>query len=362
MKAITTLTFLPNSLSIVSGSRGGIVSLWNFKNSREEPRNLYHHDQEVSTIATAKADSTNGTFIIASGSRDTTVRVWEGSTDQEPKINIIKHKAHVSSVIFSPDNKRIASRSTDGRIIISNVGSDITTDKQISIKGEDQSEDTTILFSPDGKMLVSGSVDGQQSTVHVYSTEKGKWIWGKADGARSHIHYPSRLMLTPRTHLMFASSKYFNARSPYVILRGDNGESHAVRLVDHEFAALAQASIASELGPVFSTGPQPHRLTARRGPFSTKHTVFLSTAEDRPLWHTLATSGYYAAFGHEDGRITIINSEPFLKYAQFACPLRHITHGINADGAWIGKLNRIQRYLESPTTLIGAIERPGGKH
>jgi hypothetical protein len=40
--------------------------------------------------------------------------------------------------------------------------------------------------------------------------------------------------------------------------------------------------------------------------------VYLSTAENKPRWNTLVTSGYYAAFANENNNITIINSEPIL--------------------------------------------------
>jgi WD40 repeat protein len=304
MGAVNAVAFLPDPSFIVFGSRRGIISLWEFDKDLK-PRELYYHGQDISVIATAKSDS--GASIIVSGSYDATVKIWESSSQE---LRIIKHKAPVSAVVFSPDSKRIASRSTDGRIIVSTVAAGTAAVKSLVIKGEDHSESAAIAFSPDGKALVLGSLDGRQSTIHVYSTETGKHIWGNVDGIASGTHYSPKSALRPQVHLAFTLSKQ---GSPYVILRGDNGESHAIRLVGNMFDVLSQISNASEIEPVFSVGPQPHRLTARLGPLSTKHTVFLSTAEDRPLWRTLVTSGYYAAFGHENGRITIINSESFLK-------------------------------------------------
>jgi WD40 repeat protein len=186
---VAAIVFMPDSLSIIAGSHEGAVSMWNFK-KEVQPCRLYLHKEMVSIAITAQ---TNDGDIIVLGSHDGTVKVWK-STLKEPQV--IDHKVSVSSAVFSPDYENIVSRSTDGRIIISDVGSGAL---KHWIKGKDWSENAAIAFSPGGGFVVLGLLNGEQATVNIYSVETGKCVFSKVEeGMTSDPHYPNpRLFYTP---------------------------------------------------------------------------------------------------------------------------------------------------------------------
>ena len=77
------------------------------------------------------------------------------------------HTEAVSSVAFSPDGKRLASASTDGKV---KVWDSQTGQETLSLKGHTHWVHS-VVFSPDGKRLVSASHD---LTVAVWNAATGQ--------------------------------------------------------------------------------------------------------------------------------------------------------------------------------------------
>jgi len=93
------------------------------------------------------------------------------------------HRSAVNSVAFSPDGKRIASSSCDGAVKLwdSESGELRTTleghsdsDKPVNLlKGHFRNSVNSVVFSPDDKRLASGSQNG---TVKLWDTNSGQ-LW-----------------------------------------------------------------------------------------------------------------------------------------------------------------------------------------
>lgn len=101
--------------------------------------------------------SSNGKFIL-SGSRDHTAKVW---STQGLEIETFDLNHEVLAVAFSPDDKQIATGSTDGKINI------FTVDGKLVLKIDAHKNSiNSLFFSPNGKSILSGSSD---NTVKLWN-------------------------------------------------------------------------------------------------------------------------------------------------------------------------------------------------
>ena len=94
--AVTSLTFLQDGASLVSGSYDTTVRLWDMQTGGVI--RTFHGHTEVVTSVSVSANH----ITIASGSRDWTVRLWD--TEIGECHCIIKHKGFVRQVDFFPSN------------------------------------------------------------------------------------------------------------------------------------------------------------------------------------------------------------------------------------------------------------------
>jgi WD40 repeat protein/serine/threonine protein kinase len=102
---------------------------------------------------------------LATGSEDGKVRVWDLANGREPLV-LTGHAADVASVAFSPDGQQIASGSFDQAVRLW----DANTGKMLRPFLGHSKALTCVTFSPDGKRLASASHDG---TVKVWDTATG---------------------------------------------------------------------------------------------------------------------------------------------------------------------------------------------
>ncbi|NEO40567.1 MAG: hypothetical protein F6J90_31245 [Moorea sp. SIOASIH] len=92
--------------------------------------------------------------VIVSGSRNGIVRLWD--TQGNPIGQIFKgHKADVTSISFSPDGQTIATASLDGAFILWNLQGQ----EKLTLQSFGATI-SSVSFSPDGQTIATGSLDG----------------------------------------------------------------------------------------------------------------------------------------------------------------------------------------------------------
>ena len=143
---VTSIAFSPDGKTLISASWGdGFVKVWDIEtgNAVDLGHTLLEH-------ISFSPDST----ILASGARDGTVKLWDVITGQNIGNLSGKPRSWVRLMIFSPDGRMLASRSTGESFT---KLWDVTTQTMTgTIKNAGV---TSWTFSPDGKILVSGASD-----------------------------------------------------------------------------------------------------------------------------------------------------------------------------------------------------------
>ena len=149
---ISALSTWPRDLEPCGRWRSYFQGIPAFKNARQgSALSLVHINvgDEVSSVAF----STDGTLIV-SGSRDGLVRVWDASTGKE--LNVLNgHTDSVNSVTFSTDGKHIVSGSHDNSVRLW----DTSSSKELNVLNGHIYSVNSVAISTDGKYIVSGSRD-----------------------------------------------------------------------------------------------------------------------------------------------------------------------------------------------------------
>jgi WD40 repeat protein len=196
---VTSVTFIPDGTTVASGGEDNTVKLWHL-NGKELLQTCKGHTDYVTSLAVSPDGKT-----IASGSRDKTVRLWSWDGKEcRQKMKILAHDNGVTSIAFSPNGKIIASgssdnnvklwRSEDGKIQITFKETGKTTSHDSSVK--------SIAFSPDGRTIASSSRD---KSIKLWS------INGKLIGFRSPIY-----------RLNIANSLAFSRKGNYLFAGTDD--------------------------------------------------------------------------------------------------------------------------------------------
>ncbi|PVF99569.1 WD40 repeat-like protein [Serendipita vermifera] len=116
LSGISCLAFSSDGNRIVSGSRDGVLRIWDGLTGAGIRGPLEGHTGAI-TCASFLADNTR----IVSGSDDGTLRLWNVATDEGVKANQERHTKWVNVVIFSPDGSRVLSGSNDGTLRLWNA-------------------------------------------------------------------------------------------------------------------------------------------------------------------------------------------------------------------------------------------------
>ncbi len=156
---VTSVAFSPDGQRIVTGSRDGMVKVWEVPGGREL-QTLRGHTQSVASVAF----SPDGERIV-SASSDMTARVWEAASGKE-LFQINGGKDWISSVAFFPDGQRIVTGSSDMTAKVWEVpgGKELLT-----LKGHDNIINS-VAISPDGQRIATGSAD---ATAKVWNAANG---------------------------------------------------------------------------------------------------------------------------------------------------------------------------------------------
>jgi WD40 repeat protein len=154
---IWACAFSPDARRVVSGSRDGLLRLWETETG-VCLNTLEGHEDPVY----ACAFSPDGSRIV-SASEDKTLKLWDAASGR--CLDTLKgHTNGVLSCVFSPDGSRIASGSGDGTI---KLWDSDTGECQDTLNGH-AAGIGTCAFSPDGCLIVSGPT--------VAPSSCGTWI------------------------------------------------------------------------------------------------------------------------------------------------------------------------------------------
>jgi RNA polymerase sigma factor (sigma-70 family) len=160
---VTTLLFLHDGKTLVSGAWNGLVHLWDVAN-RKEIRQFRGGDSPVLSLALSR----DGKALAVGGLR--TVRLWDpsGNKDLRP---LPGHHEGVMQIAFSPDGKTAATGvgSWDQRVCLW----DTATGKELRQLQAPSGGLQLLRFSPDGRTLTVCN-DGLGLTLHSWETATGR--------------------------------------------------------------------------------------------------------------------------------------------------------------------------------------------
>ena len=164
---LSSLAFAPNGATLASGSRDGIISLWDVE-SGDFKHKLSGHTGGVLSVAFSPDGRT-----LASGSYDDTIRLWDVESGVS-KHKLVGHTDIVNSVAFSPDGQTLASGSSDSTIRFWEVENGVEFFQVHFVEHTDGVN--SVAFSPDGSRLASGQQDGSIQILNVENL-RTQQIW-----------------------------------------------------------------------------------------------------------------------------------------------------------------------------------------
>jgi len=160
---VTTVVFLPDGKTALSGSWDRTLRLWDMTTGKEI-RAFTGHDGWIYSIAVSPDGKT-----AASCYRTGFCKIWDIASGKE-----IQTIRGVYPVTFSPDGELLVVTEQNGTIRVW----DFETKKEIKVLSGHTESVNSIAFSPDGKTLISGSGDLREkdSTIKLWDIEKGTEI------------------------------------------------------------------------------------------------------------------------------------------------------------------------------------------
>lgn len=111
---ISSVAYSPHGKTLATGSWNGNIQVWHIVTGEELKAIPTKHRSGVGSLAY----SPDGKMLASGGGyRDDIVQLWDARTG-EHKTRLRGHTKTVSSVVYSPDGQTIATRSTDGTVIL----------------------------------------------------------------------------------------------------------------------------------------------------------------------------------------------------------------------------------------------------
>jgi WD40 repeat protein/serine/threonine protein kinase len=168
------VAFNPTGQYLVSGSRDGIIKLWDaHTGQRLRVFPVPAGEPQVQSVAF----SPDGQRLAAAYS-DGRITIWDVQGDQEP-LAWIAHSSPVGCVVFSPDGQRLASSRLNYGWEGERIGGEVkvwdaATGKLFLTLEEQPQLVVRVAFSPDGRRLATA---GQDRTVKVWDAVTGRYLF-----------------------------------------------------------------------------------------------------------------------------------------------------------------------------------------
>lgn len=269
---INTVAISPDGKTIASGSRDGILKLWNLGKHSTSPaptsgrtlgedlygENAVAFSPDGKTLASASDDDTIRIWDIATGkllhtlkghsgwvsdlaftpdgkqlissSFDHTIKVWDlnqQASDRPIATRILKgHKAWIFGIALSADGKTLASCSFDNTIKIW----DLTKGEIRHTFQGNSNRVFTLALSPDGTVLVSGNGDGSIQLWDLVKGQLTKTLKGHTDWVRALAISPDGNILASGSGIRDNTIKIWNLHTsqPLHTLKGHSDDVRSV--------------------------------------------------------------------------------------------------------------------------------------
>ncbi|KAG8794111.1 hypothetical protein FRC12_000459 [Ceratobasidium sp. 428] len=168
---ILCASYSPDGAYIVSGSKYGVIRIWDAHTGHPVGQPLLGHRLSVSSVAY----SPDGACIV-SGSDDSTIRIWDAQTGQLVRQPLQGHQWFVSSVAYSPDGAYIVTSGLYDRTI--RIW-DTRTSQPVGQPLEARASPRFVVYSPDGAYIVSGCGD---STIRIWDAHTRRPVGQPLEG------------------------------------------------------------------------------------------------------------------------------------------------------------------------------------
>jgi WD40 repeat protein len=219
---LASFDYAPKSNKVVSSFGDNTVQLSDFETSKIE-KVFKGHDLPISHVVFSKDEK-----YIATASLDSTIIVWDVQSGKEIA-KLFGHKNWVNSVEFSSDNKKLLSASYDGTVIIWDIQS---ADKLQIIDNEYGLE--LAKFSNDNKYIFFQTVKGSSLTVFELVSEKSIYKY---------------LVTEDKDHQFILNSEFIN-QDNNILLNLNKGNVRIINLTTNkiikEFFGVSNAVMSND--------------------------------------------------------------------------------------------------------------------
>jgi len=164
--------FSPDGSLVAAGGDDDRVIVWNVRNGRERMR--LNHNGDVRTIAF----SADGSTLAAAG-HDNSVTLWDTRTGQPDGPAFTGNAGVVRSVTFQPHGGAMAS-SSGATILLWDVAG-----RRVLNRFDQGSPVSSVAFTPDGRRLAAASEDGRVVVWDVDTGQRLSDVVGHSDQART---------------------------------------------------------------------------------------------------------------------------------------------------------------------------------